>query len=216
MTITTTTPTNQSNVISRHTLLTASQNAVPAAISGPTSTLVQSSMSVPPQRDLSGSPATSTPVTFARGAPASTSHETVELKMTPSLVPNEPPIVEPSGLETVQELWEEYRYGRNGNPSLESLDARWGPRWRAGARMQTWYSKRKAILNKITQYIADGIDEQTAVAELEKMRRGRTLNWLSRILLEDRKATKKQWKEAQQAAKAAKRAMQEVLPAAGN
>lgn len=216
VTVTRTSPTNQSDATPRHIAMTSSRAPVPAATRGPTPTLVQSSMSATPQRDLSDSPSTRLPGTFTRGGLVPNSLEELDIKITPSLVPNEPPTVEPSGLGTVQESWQEYRYGRNGNPSLESLDAQWGARWRSSAKMQTWYSKRKAIWDKITQYIADGIDEQSAVTELDNMRRGRTLNWLSRILLEDRKATKKQRKEAQQAANAAKRAMQEALPIGGN
>lgn len=107
----------------------------------------------------------------------------------------------------MQEVWQEYCYGRNGNTPLEQLEIIWGARWRKDQKLRDWYGRRKAICDKIRQYIADGIDEQTAVTEVEVMRRGRTLNWLSRILLEDRKAMKKQWKEAQSAAKAAKAAM---------
>lgn len=138
----------------------------------------------------------------------------VELKIIPSVLPNEPPIVEPSRLDTVQEVWQEYRYGHNGNPSLQSLDVLWGARWRPDQKLRLWYGRRKAILDQIKTYIADGIDEDTAVAEVEKLRRGRTLNWLSRILLDDRKQTKKERKEAQKAATAAKQAM-EGAPGAG-
>lgn len=149
------------------------------------------------------------------GTPAPTAQGKVELKITPSLTPNEPPTVEQSSLDTVQEVWEEHRYGRNGNPPLEQLDALWGPRWRPDPKIRVWYGRRKAILDKIRQFIADGIDEQNAVMEVEKMRRGRTLHWLSRILQDDRKATRKQWKAAQKAATAAKDAMH-GLPSTGN
>ncbi|PSR78551.1 transcriptional activator of glycolytic enzymes-domain-containing protein [Coniella lustricola] len=137
-----------------------------------------------------------------------TLHGRVELKIIPSVITHKPPTVKPSRLETVLDVWQEYCYGHNGNPSLESLDALWGARWRPDQKLRLWYGRRKAILDQIKTYMADGIDEDTAVAEVEKLRRGRTLNWLSRILLDDRKQTKKQRKEAQKAATAAKQAME--------
>lgn len=161
------------------------------------------------QRELIGTPSTSTPgsASLGSGTPAPIFEGKVELKITPSPHPSEPPTVEQSSLDTVEEVWEEYRYGRNGNQPLEQLDGLWGPRWRQDPKIRVWYSRRKAILDKIRQFIADGIDEQNAVMEVEKMRRGRTLHWLSRILQDDRKATRKQWKAAQKAATAAKEAM---------
>lgn len=131
----------------------------------------------------------------------------VELKITPSTDPNYPPIVVPSKLDSVADVWEEFRYGRNGNPPLESVEIRWGPRWRRDYKVQAWYNKRKIITEKIKQYIADGVDEQDAIYELQMMRRGRTLNWLSRELESRRKETKKQWKAAREAALANKQAM---------
>lgn len=97
--------------------------------------------------------------------------------------------------------------------SLEKLDALWGPRWRQDTRLRVWYQRRRAIADRIKLYIADGISEQDAVMEIEKMRRGRTLNWVSRILLDDRRETRKQRKVAAQAAIAAREALHAV-PAA--
>lgn len=169
-----------------------------------------------PQRELHRSPSISTPASAATASsflgPTSSASAKTELKITPSASPHVPPTVEQSSLDTVPEIWEEYRYGRSGNPPLETLDALWGPRWRPDAKIRVWYGRRKAILDKIRELIADGIDEENAVMEVEKMRRGRTLQWLARILLEDRKATRKQWKAAQAAATAAKNAMDGLPP----
>lgn len=162
-----------------------------------------------PRRDPLGSPSNQKTGSATGGSPGPPKpREKVELKFTPSANANEPPIVEQSSLDTVPEVWEEWRYGRDGNPSLESIDALWGPRWRPDPRIRVWYGRRKAILDQIRKYMADGIDEKTAVTEVENMRCGRTLHWLSRILLDNRKQTKKQWKEAQKAATAARQAME--------
>lgn len=130
-----------------------------------------------------------------------------ELKITPSSVPHEPPIVQASHIDTVPEAWEEYRYGRSGNMSVEKLEALWGPRWRQDTKLRTWFQRRKLIADRIILYMSDGISEKDAVMEVEKMRRGRSLNWVSRILGEDAKETRKQRKAAAQAATAARAAL---------
>jgi hypothetical protein len=134
-----------------------------------------------------------------------------ELKVTQSGTPNQPPTVEMSHLETVWEAWEEFRYGRNGNPSLETLDAIWGPRWRQDFKLREFYKRRKAIADRIKQYMADGIDEQSAVRALDTQRGKRKLNWLSLRILDERKAQKEQYKEAQKAALVNKAALQNQI-----
>lgn len=142
-----------------------------------------------------------------------------DLKITQSDIPNQPPTVEASHLDTAWEAWEEFRYGRNGNPSLETLDAIWGPRWRQEFKLREFYKRRKAIADKIKQYMADGIDEQSAVRALDTQRGKRKLNWLSLRILDERKAQKEQYKEAQKAALVNKAALQNYgtvpAPAAG-
>lgn len=139
-----------------------------------------------------------------------------DLKITQSDIPNQPPTVEASHLDTAWEAWEEFRYGRNGNPSLETLDAIWGPRWRQEFKLREFYKRRKAIADKIKQYMADGIDEQSAVRALDTQRGKRKLNWLSLRILDERKAQKEQYKEAQKAALVNKAALQNfgAVPAA--
>lgn len=115
-----------------------------------------------------------------------------------------PPTVECTAFNTVKEIWQEYRYGIPEQPAaIETLDATWGPRWRPEAKIRTWYSRRKLIYDKVKELMADGIDEATAVREVEAMRRGRTINWLMRLLQEDRKETRASWKAAAAAATAA-------------
>lgn len=162
-----------------------------------------------PQRHDPGTPSVATPISasFSSSTAAQTSATKSEMKIIPSSVPNEPPTVEPSHIDTVPEVWEEFRYGRAGNMSVEKLDVLWGPRWRQDPKLRTWYQRRKVISDRIKLYMADGISEQDAVMEVEKMRRGRTLNWVSRILLDDRKETRKQRKVAAQAATAAREAL---------
>ncbi|KAJ9142459.1 hypothetical protein NKR23_g7187 [Pleurostoma richardsiae] len=117
-----------------------------------------------------------------------------------------PPAVQCSNMNTVTEIWREYRYGADGNPAIELLDAQWGSKWRPEPKIRTWYSRRKLIYDKIKELMADGLDEATAVREVESMRRGRSMNWLMRLLQDDRRETKATWKAAAAAATAAKQA----------
>lgn len=144
---------------------------------------------------------------FGSNTPYQSSSNRTELTITPSALPNEPPTVVPSHMDTVAEAWEEFRYGRAGNMSVEKLDTLWGPRWRQEPKLRIWYQRRKAIADRIKLYMADGIREQDAVMELDKIRRGRTLNWISRMLLDDRRETRKQRKAVAQAATAAREAL---------
>lgn len=165
---------------------------------------------------LFGPPLASTPnSSILKGSttPVSTPTSRSELRIEPSPNPNEPPIVHASHIDTVAEVWEEFRYGRAGNMAVEKLDALWGPRWRQDPKLRVWYQRRKLITDRIKLYMADGIDEQNAVMEVEKMRRGRSLNWVSRILGEDAKETRKQRKVAAQAATAARQALRGDRPA---
>ena len=87
----------------------------------------------------------------------------------------------------MEEVWKEYREGMDGQPAIEELDATWGSRWRPEPRGRTWYSRRKVIWDKIKDFIAEGMEEDEAVKEVEKLRDGGTINKLIRMLQEERK-----------------------------
>lgn len=105
---------------------------------------------------------------------------------------------------SVADIWQEYKHGRDGHQSIESLDSQWGPRWRPEPKNRTWYSRRKMVWDKIKELVHDGLSEEAAVAEVERMRAGRSMNWLMNILQNNRKETKASWKAAAAAAVAAK------------
>ena len=131
-----------------------------------------------------------------------------------SVIPNAdgPPTAVYSTANSVREVWEEYRHGIDGQPSIESLDATWGPRWRPEPRGRTWYSRRKVIWDKIRELIHDGLSEEAAVSEVERLRAGRSMNWLMTVLQTNRKEVKASWKAAAAAATAAKEAAKSNVP----
>ncbi len=90
-------------------------------------------------------------------------------------------------MATVEEVWKEYREGMGGQPAIEKLDSLWGSRWRPEPRGRTWYSRRKVIWDKIREFISEGMDEDAAVQEVEKLRDGGTINKLIRMLQDERK-----------------------------
>ncbi|KAK8044336.1 hypothetical protein PG993_004360 [Apiospora rasikravindrae] len=98
-----------------------------------------------------------------------------------------PPAYDYRTVGTVEEVWKEYREGMDGQPAIEELDATWGSRWRPEPRGRTWYSRRKVIWDKIKDFIAEGMEEDEAVKEVEKLRDGGTINKLIRMLQEERK-----------------------------
>ncbi|KAI0204514.1 transcriptional activator of glycolytic enzymes-domain-containing protein [Astrocystis sublimbata] len=98
-----------------------------------------------------------------------------------------PPQYEYRTVGTVEEVWREYREGMDGQPAVETLDATWGSRWRPEPRGRTWYSRRKVIWDKIKEFIVEGMDEDAAVQEVEKLREGGTINKLIRMLQDERK-----------------------------
>ncbi|KAI1468999.1 transcriptional activator of glycolytic enzymes-domain-containing protein [Daldinia caldariorum] len=98
-----------------------------------------------------------------------------------------PPQYKYGTVGTVEEVWKEYREGMDGQPAIEELDAVWGSRWRPEPRGRTWYSRRKVIWDKIKEYMSEGLDEEEAVKEVEKLRDGNTINKLIRMLQDERK-----------------------------
>ncbi|KAI0007544.1 transcriptional activator of glycolytic enzymes-domain-containing protein [Xylariaceae sp. FL0662B] len=101
--------------------------------------------------------------------------------------PAGPPQYDYRTVGTVEEVWREYRQGMDGQQSIEWLDATWGSRWRPEPRGRTWYSRRKVIWDKIKEYINEGMSEDEAVREVEKLRDNGTINKLIRMLQEERK-----------------------------
>lgn len=101
--------------------------------------------------------------------------------------PGGPPAYDYRTVGTVDEVWREYKHGIDGQPAVEHLDATWGSRWRPEPRGRTWYSRRKVIWDKIKEHIAEGMSDDDAVKEVEKLRDGGTINKLIRMLQDERK-----------------------------
>ncbi|KAI1453354.1 transcriptional activator of glycolytic enzymes-domain-containing protein [Annulohypoxylon moriforme] len=131
-----------------------------------------------------------TPSRPARPPPASPSTSSQVVQPRPSVQTPQsagPPQYKYGTVSSVEEVWREYREGMDGQPAIEDLDATWGSRWRPEPRGRTWYSRRKVIWDKIKEFMAEGLDEDDAVREVEKLRDGNTINKLIRMLQDERK-----------------------------
>ncbi|KAI1326526.1 transcriptional activator of glycolytic enzymes-domain-containing protein [Xylariaceae sp. FL0255] len=157
----------------------------PRSIIPPPPVPIQQTAIPPPPRPPIQTPTRVTP----RIPPASPSHQTVPQSALSVSTPTSggPPAYDYRTVGTVEEVWREYRTGMDGQPAVEQLDAQWGSRWRPEPRGRTWYSRRKVIWDKIKEFMAEGMDENEAVREVEKLREGGTINKLIRLLQEERK-----------------------------
>jgi Transcriptional activator of glycolytic enzymes/Centromere DNA-binding protein complex CBF3 subunit, domain 2 len=53
-------------------------------------------------------------------------------------------------VRSVKALWQEWTVGLQGNPSIETLDRKWGNQWRAGRQSELqWYSLRLEVIKEI-------------------------------------------------------------------
>ncbi|EAS32210.3 uncharacterized protein CIMG_13776 [Coccidioides immitis RS] len=87
-------------------------------------------------------------------------------------------------ITTVPDLWQEWTVGLGGGPSVQSLDALYGAKWRPGGTERMFYSRRKVIIDYINRQRQGSASGSAAVEELELVRqRGKlSLNRLSRML----------------------------------
>ena len=69
----------------------------------------------------------------------------------------------------IKDLWKEYVYGLNGNPSIKSLESVYGTRWRPSAAETKYFTKRKAVYDCIERIIQNGEAEKTALFVVQKI-----------------------------------------------
>ena len=95
-------------------------------------------------------------------------------------------------IKTVEGLWREWRVGLWGQPSVASLDSRWGSRWQTGQQSELqWYSLRLEVIKEIRRTAqARRSSEEAAmwVVDLQQRQIGCSLDMFYKRLRAGRKA----------------------------
>lgn len=87
---------------------------------------------------------------------------------------------------TVAEVWREWKEGLGGQPAIQKLEGQWGSRWRPGGNIRVQFCRRKVIWDAISSRISRGQSEAEALAEVERLRAGGSLNRLADTLKQRR------------------------------
>jgi hypothetical protein len=96
----------------------------------------------------------------------------------PAAEPGLPAVTALARVYTVTDAWREWQEGLAGRPAIRELEERWGSRWRPGNTVKVQFCRRKVIWDAVRARVARGKTEEEAVAELEQLRAGRSLNQL--------------------------------------
>lgn len=91
----------------------------------------------------------------------------------PTSGPAGPPAYAFINVQTVTEVWREYKEGIAGGPAVEQLEQQWQARWRPTRAQRTAWCRRKVVIDEVVRLIETGLTLADAVAELEA-RRGST------------------------------------------
>ncbi|KAH7471459.1 hypothetical protein FOMA001_g13568 [Fusarium oxysporum f. sp. matthiolae] len=116
-------------------------------------------------------------------APAPSTAPTLNFNTAPAPAPEPPvpgmPVVAAlAKVFTVRDVWKEWEEGIAGQPAVRVLEETWGNRWRPGNGIRVQFCRRKVIWDELLARTASGKSEEEAVAELELLRAGRSLNRL--------------------------------------
>jgi len=79
---------------------------------------------------------------------------------------------------TVKDVWREWQEGIAGQPAIRELEEKWGSRWRPTNAVRVQFCRRKVIWDEVLARVARGKSADAAVAELELLRAGRSINHL--------------------------------------
>ncbi|KAH7460994.1 hypothetical protein FOMA001_g19368 [Fusarium oxysporum f. sp. matthiolae] len=93
-------------------------------------------------------------------------------------VPGMPVVAALAKVFTVRDVWKEWEEGIAGQPAVRVLEETWGSRWRPGNGIRVQFCRRKVIWDELLARTASGKSEEEAVAELELLRAGQSLNRL--------------------------------------
>lgn len=88
----------------------------------------------------------------------------------------------PRDIKTVKDLLRLWRHGVSGMPSIDSLEERWGSRWRPRQEKQ-FFSTRKIIIDEVVRNAkAQGLTEEAAAEQMDRKRANNSLDKVFRAI----------------------------------
>ncbi|KAK9474998.1 short-chain dehydrogenase [Dipodascopsis tothii] len=94
-------------------------------------------------------------------------------------------------VNTVADLWREWKFGISGSPSIESLEAQYGVQWRRSDKERKYFSRRKIIIDEIEKIMRDlNVAPEIAIAKVEEVMQQtgkKSLDGLSKVLISRRR-----------------------------
>ena len=91
-------------------------------------------------------------------------------------------------LQTVLDIWREWKEGIGGRPAVEQLEKRWAHAWRSSTQARTAFCHQKRIIDEVQALINAGSSLDDAVTVWEQWRGLWSLNKLSEMIVQWRKA----------------------------
>ena len=84
---------------------------------------------------------------------------------------------------SVPALWAEWNDGLPGKPSVKSIEAKYGTKWRKASAKSKYFQRRKRIIDAVEKYAStESVCIEEAVAHFETIRGSKSLDWLCKNL----------------------------------
>ncbi|CAG8715692.1 23071_t:CDS:2 [Dentiscutata erythropus] len=163
-----------------------------AIVRSPSTATINSNGSIPSPIDSANGPPINSPISFGESTLALDNSLVNQmnnpLNISQSLIQrtkyhNLPDL---DTLDTVYDVWNEWNVGLDGNPSIITLLEVYGNKW-AGENKDTLIARKKIIKEIQTRTNDIGVDK--AISEMERLRNGNGLTWLSKKFGGKKKAT---------------------------
>jgi hypothetical protein len=87
----------------------------------------------------------------------------------------------PRGILTVVDLLKVWREGFGETPSVDSLDAKWGPKWRRADK--AYFNTRRVIIDEVVKRAeAEGVSEWVMAEQMDREREGNSLDRVQKAI----------------------------------
>ncbi|CAG8783950.1 41942_t:CDS:1 [Gigaspora margarita] len=167
-----------------------------AIVRSPSTATINSNGSIPSPIDSANGPPINSPISFGESTLAldnppinslvNQMNNPLNISQSSIQKPKYHNLPELDTLDTVYDVWNEWNVGLDGNPSIITLLEVYGNKW-AGENKDTLIARKKIIKEIQTRTRDIGVDK--AISEMERLRNGNGLTWLSKKFGGKKKAT---------------------------